>query len=176
MEMTEKRSYAFASAKTEPAPAQVYVTVTGHPPRDDQPEFKEFLNTKLERNYIPFRIKGLDFEVCYTDIEKGFIPPRPNDGLVIRMTNGIRRYIRHSRYVPGFIKKFAKHKVPTGFAMAKVNVLPTNDREKAGAWLEYFANTRDIFPEEIPMKSFKILVSPQDLYLKVQEFYNRPRS
>lgn len=174
--MTEKRSYAFASAKTEPAPAQVYVTVTGHPPRDDQPEFKEFLNIKLERNYIPFRIKGLDFEVCYTDIQKGFSHPRSPNGAWVRFTNSIRRYIRHSRYAPDWVKNFAQHKVPTGFAMAKVNVLPTNDREKAGAWLEYFANTRDIFPEEIPMKSFKILVSPQDLYLKVQEFYNRPRS
>ncbi len=176
MEMTEKRSSAFASAKTEPAPAKVYVTVTGNPPRADQEEFQEFLDSKLSSGYIQFRVKGLDFGVCYADIEKGFHAPRSANAWDIRLLNTIRQAIRHSRYVPNFIKKFAKHKVPTGHAMAKVNVASTNNREKAGAWLEYFATTRDIFPEEIPMKSFKILISPQDLYLKVQEFYNRPRS
>ncbi len=175
MEMTEKRSSAFASAKTEPAPAKVYVTVTGNPPRADQQEFKDFLASHLKRGYITFPIKGLNFEVYYADIEKGFIPPRSADDWDIRVLNYFRRIIRHSRYAPSFLKNFATHKVPTGFAMARVNVVAENNREIAGEWLNHFAQKRDAYPEKIPLQSFALYISPQDLYLKVQEFYSRSR-
>lgn len=154
----------------------VYITIAGHPPRPDQTEFKEYIRQNLQNGYIVFKVKGLRFGVSYQDVAKGFVPPPTQESLIRQCSNSIRRSIRHSKSAPRWIKGLATHKVSHGFAMARVIVFADNPLEKAEEWLEYFAGSaKNIFPEEIPMKSFKLLVSPMDLYPQVLKFSKSQR-
>lgn len=158
-----------AAVATVPPKDSIYVTVIGHPPRPDQEEFVEYLQEKLTHGYIDFKVKGVWFSVNYKDVEAGFVPPKSEAGL-LKITNRIRRFIRNNSKAPMWTKNFAKHKVHHGFAMARVSVIAKNPPEKIEQWLEYFANNSSSFPEEIPLKTIRLVISPMDLYPKVLAF------
>ncbi len=166
---TETAKQYAAAVATVPPRDSVYVTVVGHPPRPDQEEFVTYLRERLVGGHIDFKVKGVWFSVNYKDIETGFVPPKPETGL-LRLTNRIRRFIRNNGTAPKWVKNFAKHKVHHGFAMARVNILPENEPDKIADWLDYFANNSSSFPEEIPLKTIRLVISPMDLYPKVLAF------
>lgn len=178
MEMTQacdetarkEEAKIFAAAITKLPPKDgIYVTVVGHPPRPDQEDFVQYLQNHLVRGCITFKLKGVWFSVNYDDIQTGFVPPKPETGL-LRQTNKVRRFIRNNPNIPMFVKGFAKHKVHHGFAMAKINVMSQSEPAKIAEWLEYFAANKNPFPEELPYKTFRLMISPMDLYPKVLEY------
>lgn len=82
----------------------------------------------------------------------------------------LKVWIRQSSSMPDWLKYWARHKVAEGCAMARIHVAYGTTKQTAQEWLKFYGEAEDIFPTEIPMKTFKLSISPQSLYREVSRY------